>query len=416
MSVQPIITFKAGRCDADLTSKPTKIRPSPTPGYLYLYSEDELIHFCWRSRTTPLSSPELDLMMVPTDGAFQPFLSKDTPRPATEGAKCPIPGRVFSLKFSSSGERHFFWLQSREQPAGERSRFSRRDLRLGEIVDELLQGGEGVRTGEVAELRSQGGGGGGGGSGDGDGGAGDQGDDADTMMEDVTRSVSGGAGADATGGDVREEGEESREGGADGGRANHSTSQPTTSSDDQTRDAALRSLLASIGTSSTPTPKNPTSSLSNQPQAQDSYTTLPDLLPTPQTTTSLSHLPLPQLTHILSTQIPPTLLQLAHNVPPSSLSPNLPPQEAAALASSLSESQQRELLEKVLRSAQFTQSLGGVDRAVRSGGLEGVAEALGVGLDDSGKVAGSQGGGPAVRAFVEGVRRKVEEEEKKEGS
>lgn len=52
--------------------------------------------------------------------------------------------------------------------------------------------------------------------------------DDDETMEDVegtnhgqglNRSGSGGAGPGATGGDIREEGEESREGGADGGRA-----------------------------------------------------------------------------------------------------------------------------------------------------------------------------------------------------
>lgn len=56
----------------------------------------------------------------------------------------------------------------------------------------------------------------------------DQDDDDDAEMQDADASafgadlqqaVSGGAGADATGGDVRDEGEESREGGADGGRA-----------------------------------------------------------------------------------------------------------------------------------------------------------------------------------------------------
>jgi 26S proteasome regulatory subunit N13 len=52
--------------------------------------------------------------------------------------------------------------------------------------------------------------------------------DDDATMEDVEgqshgtdhqRGGSGGAGAGATGGDVREEGQEAREGGADGGRA-----------------------------------------------------------------------------------------------------------------------------------------------------------------------------------------------------
>lgn len=55
------------------------------------------------------------------------------------------------------------------------------------------------------------------------------GGDDDETMEDVEGvdhdpshnhgGSSGGAGMDATGGDIREEGQESREGGADGGRA-----------------------------------------------------------------------------------------------------------------------------------------------------------------------------------------------------
>lgn len=44
-------------------------------------------------------------------------------------------------------------------------------------------------------------------------------DDAPPPQRFRSNSTTGGAGADATGGDVREEGEEAREGGADGGRA-----------------------------------------------------------------------------------------------------------------------------------------------------------------------------------------------------
>lgn len=39
-SILPIITFKAGICEADTSSKPYKIKPQATPGYIYLYSED----------------------------------------------------------------------------------------------------------------------------------------------------------------------------------------------------------------------------------------------------------------------------------------------------------------------------------------------------------------------------------------
>ncbi len=78
----------------------------------------------------------------------------------------------------------------------------------------LLQGEELNVEEEIAQARSSGGGSGG--------------NDEDETMEDAEghgdpsphhRSGSGGAGPDATGGDIREEGENAREGGADGGRA-----------------------------------------------------------------------------------------------------------------------------------------------------------------------------------------------------
>lgn len=149
--------------------------------------------------------------MVPTDGMFKPYYGST----GSATSKSPINGRIFVLKFSSSSQRYFFWLQSLAQPAGDPRHFSPRDLKLGEIVDNLLQGGE-MDSSEIATLRQRRNGGD-----DGD-------DDDDDTMDDVQgnthlpelhRQGSGGAGADATGGDVREEGADARDGGADGGRA-----------------------------------------------------------------------------------------------------------------------------------------------------------------------------------------------------
>lgn len=202
MPAEALLTFKAGICDLDTSTG--AVKPKPTPGYVYLYVEDELVHFCWRPRSAPFDEPELDLVMIPSDGSFTPY------KPAGKNA---TNGRVFVLKFSSSSQRYLFWMQAHTQHEdGDLSWFSPRDLKLGEIVDTVLQGEEVDIPVEARSLPPPYGGG-----------------DDDETMEDVEgtdhdaarhhSTGSGGAGPDATGGDVREEGQESREGGADGGRA-----------------------------------------------------------------------------------------------------------------------------------------------------------------------------------------------------
>jgi len=141
------------------------------------------------------------------DGYFKPYLGEQKIANTS-----PINGRVFVLKFRSSSERKFFWLQSREQPAGQMNTFSPRDLRMCQLVDSILQGNDGLAYGDDNDGSAQYGGE----------------DDDDQAMEDVqggdaapqhNRSASGGAGRDATGGNVTDEGAGSRDGGADGGRA-----------------------------------------------------------------------------------------------------------------------------------------------------------------------------------------------------
>lgn len=149
-------------------------------------------------------------MMVPTDGSFIPYDSQTTPEPSAAKTN----GRIFSLKFASSSQRHVFWLQSKPQSRnGDPSWLSPRDKKIGDIVNRLLQGEEVNVTRELSSVRN----------------TDDRpDDDGDDVMEDAEAqrdprdhrgSGSGGAGPDATGGDVREEGEGSREGGADGARA-----------------------------------------------------------------------------------------------------------------------------------------------------------------------------------------------------
>lgn len=191
------------------TSTPKMVRLNITsllearPGPL---TDADLIHFCWRKRSDPLDSPELDLVMVPTDGHFVPHESDKQTHSSSK-----TNGRVFVLKFMSSSQRHIFWLQSKAQGRdGNASYFSPRDLKIGQIVDTLLQGEEVNVNAELASINNS---------------RPSRPDDDDEMMEDIegpgdsSQGGAGGAGPGATGGDVREEGEGSREGGADGARA-----------------------------------------------------------------------------------------------------------------------------------------------------------------------------------------------------
>jgi 26S proteasome regulatory subunit N13 len=170
----------------------------------------DFVHFCWRARDNDPDDSELDLIMIPGDGSFIPYTGSENAA-ESENVRSPTDGRIFVLKFSSSSQRYLFWLQAKSQhPRGDANWFSPRDLAIGQIVDRLLNGDDVDVQAELAAAASQGG-------------------DDDEAMEDVEgtddsanrnrHGSTGGAGAGATGGDIREEGEESREGGADGGRA-----------------------------------------------------------------------------------------------------------------------------------------------------------------------------------------------------
>ncbi|KAI1382239.1 proteasome complex subunit Rpn13 ubiquitin receptor-domain-containing protein [Hypoxylon crocopeplum] len=385
MSITPIITFKAGICDVDRSSRPFKVKASARPGYIYLYSEDELLHFCWRERSSSIDEPELDLVMVPTDGHFVPYDSRTQPGDATKPN-----ARVFVLKFLSSSHRYLFYLQSKPQGrTGDPCWFSPRDRKIGEIVDQLLQGEEVDVVRELASINNS----------DNDD---RRGDDNDEPMEDVEghgdssepHGGSGGAGPGATGGDVREEGEGAREGGADGARA----AAPGTTD----AATAVRNFLDSL--------KGNAASGASQGEGK-LYPLLSDLL-TPPVTVPMAQLATEEQLDNLLSFLPPSVLVLAQQADQgdSTAEPTAAAIQAAKEAMSLG--QKKALLEKVLRSPQFHQSLTSLTMAIRDGGLPSIADALSIKVENGGYLKGSQmplGGGDAVEAFVEGVKKSVQE-------
>lgn len=143
----------------------------------------------------------VDLITFPGDAHIEPWNYGGENTGITNG-------RIYRLEFESSSAHHYFWLQSATQHAdGKADHWSDKDLSLGRIINEILAGSDDV---DAQGVYSAAGGGGGGG----------EDNDEDAEMRDAEDGPgSGDTGAGATGGDAMEEGEGSRRGGADGGRA-----------------------------------------------------------------------------------------------------------------------------------------------------------------------------------------------------
>jgi len=109
-----LLAFKAGR--AFRREGTSMVEPTITKGAIILKNsvEDGLLHFQWKNRET--NNVEEDLILFPSDATF---------------TKVPEPsGRVYVLKFSSSDDRHFFWMQDAS---------SARDAEFARNLNTLLQ-------------------------------------------------------------------------------------------------------------------------------------------------------------------------------------------------------------------------------------------------------------------------------------
>lgn len=145
------------------------------------------------------------------------------------------------------------------------------------------------------------------------------------------------------------------------------------------------------------------------------YPVLNDLLETSTTVPMLAAADEAYVDNLLSF-LPPVVLVLAQQGASSGDTiENEPSAESTAAAlATMSLAQKKSLVEKVLRSPQFHQSLASLSVALREGGLPSISEALRVKVQNGGLVRGGSmplGGGEAIEAFVEGIKKDVQEKQ-----
>uniref|UniRef100_A0A8C5R6X5 ADRM1 26S proteasome ubiquitin receptor n=1 Tax=Leptobrachium leishanense TaxID=445787 RepID=A0A8C5R6X5_9ANUR len=88
-----LVEFRAGK----MSLKGSTVTPDKRKGLVYIQqTDDSLIHFCWKDRTS--GNVEDDLIIFPDDCEFKKV------------AQCTT-GRVFVLKFKAGSKRLFFWMQ-----------------------------------------------------------------------------------------------------------------------------------------------------------------------------------------------------------------------------------------------------------------------------------------------------------------
>jgi 26S proteasome regulatory subunit N13 len=120
----------------------------------------------------------------------------------------------------------------------------------------------------------------------------------------------------------------------------------------------------------------------------------------------------------LLSHVPRTLLVLAQEATDNFSSVDATSETAQAAMAALSAEQKKGVLRKVLRSAQFSQSLGSLTMALRDGGLPTISDALKIKVANGGYMAHGGmplGGGDAVEAFLQGIKSTVEEANKDGG-
>lgn len=142
------------------------------------------------------------------------------------------------------------------------------------------------------------------------------------------------------------------------------------------------------------------------------FTTLADLL-TPATTIPLIDSANTEMVDQFLDYLPPTLIALAQEADDAArLQTGI---DVGAAKEALSLDQKKDIIRRVLRSPQFSQSLSSLTIALRDGGLPSISEALSIPVRNGGYMRRGGmplGGGDAVEAFLDGVKDCAEKETK----
>lgn len=152
----------------------------------------------------------------------------------------------------------------------------------------------------------------------------------------------------------------------------------------------------------------------SQHSGSESFTTLLDLL-WPKTTGPVIEEASDELIDALCAQLPTTPFLLEAEVEDvDQIDPN--GETAQMVVQTLDQDSKREVLKRIIRAPQLRAALGSLTEALREGALPTVAQALNIDVEHGGYMRGGAmplGGGDAVKAFLEGVKKTVENE--KEG-
>lgn len=151
----------------------------------------------------------------------------------------------------------------------------------------------------------------------------------------------------------------------------------------------------------------------SQDQSSEPFTTLLDLLWPSHTLPTIDKAS-SELIDALCAQLPATPFLLEAEVEDvDQIDPN---SETAQMAmQTLDQEQKVEVLKRILRAPQLRAALGSLTEALRTGALPTVAQGLNIDVENGGYLRGGAmplGGGNAVKAFLDGVRKTVEKEKK----